>query len=78
MNTQDILQFVLVLGIFIITSCVVFITIFLVQALKAIIRLADNLEETAQGIKEKVQMKALAAVPALLVSLVGKFIKRRG
>jgi len=77
-NTQDILNFTLTLGIFIITSCVVIITIFLVQVLKAIIRLSDNLEETAQGIKEKVQMKALAALPAILVSLIGRFIKKRG
>lgn len=42
------------------------------------IRLSDNLEETAQGIKEKVQMKALVAIPAILVSLIGRFIKKRG
>ncbi len=77
-NSQDILNFALIIGISIITSCVVFITIFLVQALKSMIRLSDNLEETAQGIKEKVQMKALVAIPAILVSLIGRFIKKRG
>ncbi len=79
MNSQDLLNILLALGIFIITSCFIFITYFLVQALKSVIRLADNLENTTQGIKEKIQMKALAAIPALLVSLIGRVItKRRG
>lgn len=77
MNTQDILNIFLILGFVIITCCVVFTTFFMVQALKSIIRLADNLDETTQGIKEKVQMKALAAIPALLVALVSKVVRKK-
>lgn len=79
MDTKDILNILLILGLIIITSCVVFVSYYFIQALKAIMKLADNLDETAQSIKDKVQLKALAAIPALLVSLVSKIKhKKRG
>ncbi len=77
MNTQDTLNIFLIIGLFIIVSCSVYITYYFVRALKSFSALADNLEETAQSIKNKLQMKALAAIPALLVALVGRVIKRK-
>lgn len=78
MDTQDILYITLALGFLMITACIVFITYFLVQTLKSMTQLADNLDETTQGIKEKVQLRVLAAVPALIVALVSKVFKKRG
>lgn len=77
-NTQELLNIFLILGFIVITSCIVFITFYLVQALKAIAQMASSIDETTQNIKEKVQLKALAAVPALLVALVSRIFKRRG
>lgn len=77
MATQDLLNLILVLGIIVITICTVFITFFLIQALKSISNMASDISETAQGIKEKIQLKVLSAIPALLVALAGKIIKRK-
>ena len=78
MNTQELLNIFLILGFIVITSCVVFITYFFVQTLRAITNLANNLEETTQGIRDKIQLKALAAVPALIVAMAARIFKRRG
>ncbi len=77
MNTQDILNVVLILALVAVTTCIVFVTIFFIRTLKAISLLADNLEDVTQNIKNKVQMKFLAAIPALLVALAGRVIKRK-
>ena len=77
MSTQDILNVVLILALGAVTTCIVFVTIFFIRTLKAISLLADNLEDITQNIKDKVQMKFLAAIPALLVALVGRVIKRK-
>lgn len=79
MEIRDLASLSLVLGILIITSCVVYISYFLVRTLKSITHLADDLDEAAQNIKNKTQLKALVAIPALLATLVSKVIKiRRG
>ena len=77
MNTQDLLNLSLALSFIVITTCIVFITIFFVQALKSISTMASDVSDTTQSIKEKVQMKALAAIPALLVAIAGKIIRRK-
>lgn len=77
MNPSDVLGLLLILGFIIITACVVSITFYLIQALRSITNLADNLEGTTQSIKDKIQLKVLAAIPALLINLVGKVIKKR-
>ena len=77
MSTQDILNLVLAIFLLVITTCTVLLTYYLIQALKAISALADNLEDTTQSIKDKIQMKALSAIPALLVTLASKIIKRK-
>lgn len=69
-TTQDILNLLLATGFLIITICFVYITYYLVQALKSITDLTEN-------IKDKIQMKALAAVPAALIALASKVLKRR-
>lgn len=77
-SSQSILNIILAVGFIVITVCVVYVTYYLVQALKSITNLSDSLDETTQDIKGKLQMKALAAVPALLIALVSKVLKKRG
>lgn len=36
----------------------------------------ENLDQATQSIKNNLQMKALAAIPALLIALVGKVMKK--
>lgn len=77
MESQDILNVFLILGFLIITACFVFATFYFVQALKSITNLADDLDGVTQSIKDKVALKTLAAIPALLIALVSKVIKKR-
>lgn len=77
MSTQDTLNIFLIFGLFVTVACFVYLTYYFVQALKSFSSLVDNLDETTQGIKEKLQMKALAAIPALIVALAAKVIKKR-
>lgn len=77
MGSQDILNVFLILGFLTITACIVFATFYFVQALKSISKLTDDLDDLTQNIKNKVQLKALSAIPALLMALAGKIIKKR-
>jgi len=78
-ESRDILNAFLILGFLIITACTLYVSFYFVQALKSVTKLADDLLDLTQNIKDKVAMKALTAIPALLVALVGKVIqKRRG
>lgn len=79
-DSKDILNIVLIIGILITSGCLIYITIHLVRTLKAITSLAGNLEETAKDLGQlrgSLKMKALATVPALLAAILGKFVKRR-
>ncbi len=78
MNTQDTLNIFLIIALFVITSCIVYATYYFVQTLKSFESLTANLDETAQNIKGKLKMKFLVAIPALLVALAAKVIKKRG
>lgn len=77
MNSQDIVNILLILLLVIITACTAYTAYYFVQALKSITDLADNLNDTTQNIKEKIQLKALAVVPALLVALVSKIMRKK-
>lgn len=77
MSTQETMNTLLVVGFLVITACIVLTTYYLVKALKSVINLTESLEETTENIKGKLQMKFLAVIPALLVALAGKLIKRR-
>ena len=77
MSTLDTLNLTLALGFIVITICFIFITFFLIQTLKSIGGAAEDISDTTRSIKEKIQMKALAAIPALLVALAGRVIKRK-
>ena len=77
MNTQDALNIFLILGVMVITFCAVYISYYLAQALKSVTNLSDDLDEIALNIKNKVAIKALAAIPSLLVALVGRVIKKK-
>lgn len=77
MNTGDTLNVFLILALVIITACIVYATYYFGQALKSVTTLSDDLNEITQGIKDKIRLKALAAIPALLVALVSKVIKKK-
>lgn len=77
MQIQDILIIFIILGIIILAICIVFVTFYLTQALKSITSLSDNLDETAQNIKMRIQQKAFAAIPGLIIGLISRVIKRR-
>ncbi len=80
METKDLLNIFLILIALAITICIVFITYFLIRVLKAINNLANNLEEATRdinGLKNSLQVKALAAIPAILATVLAKFLKRR-
>ncbi len=77
MESRDILNLILIIAILVITACFAYATFYLTQALKSITTLADDLVDTTQSIKQKIQLKALATIPALLVALIGKVIKKR-
>jgi len=76
-TTQDFLNIVLAIGVIILVSCIIFSSYYFVQALKSITNLADNLEETTQSLKNRVQLKVLTAIPALLIALANKIRKGR-
>lgn len=77
MNSSDFLQITLGIGFIILVSCIIFTTIFLVKALKSIRNLVDDADNIAMGIKGGLKLKALAALPALLITLVSKIIRKR-
>lgn len=76
-STGDILNIFLAVFLVVITGCIVYVTYYLVQALKSISTLSESLEQTSQNIREKIQMKALALIPALVISLARKLIQKR-
>jgi len=76
-STQDTLNIFLLIALLIITGCIVYTTYYFVQALKSIANLTDNLEDATESIKNRLQMKALKAIPGLLVSLIAQVIKKR-
>lgn len=66
----------LIVGALVITGCIVAVTYFLIQALKAVTRLAERLKESTEDLKDKMGFKVLAAVPPILVTLISRFFKR--
>lgn len=76
MSSQDILNVVLIIGILVFVGAISLIAFFLIKALKAITNLAESLEDTTQNIKEKLQLKALAVIPPILIGLVSRIFKR--
>ena len=76
MNIQETLTALLVAGFLIISVCFIFITYYLVKTLRSVINLTDSLGETTQNIKDKIQMKVLTIIPALVVALIGRILKR--
>lgn len=51
-------------------------TYFFIQALKAVQNLADHLADTTESFRNKIGLKALAAIPPILIALVSKIIRR--
>lgn len=76
MSIQDIIGLILATGFIVIAACVVFVTVYLIKALKSITSLADSLQNTTEDIREKIQNRFLSAIPAIFISLASKFIGR--
>lgn len=76
MSVPEVINFLLIIGLLIISACIVVITFFLIKALKAITNLAESLQNTSQSIREKIQMRFVAALPAILVGILGKILRR--
>lgn len=76
-SVQDFLNITLAIGLLVITICIVYVSYYLIQALKSISNLSDSLEDATESIKDKIKLRALAAIPALLVAIVGKIIKHK-
>lgn len=77
MNMQDVFYTILVIGIITIVICAVYTTYFFVKALKSITNLLSDVEEAAQNVKNGLKIKALAAIPAILLSIASKIIRKR-
>ncbi|MDP3733288.1 MAG: hypothetical protein Q8Q91_01985 [Candidatus Daviesbacteria bacterium] len=77
MNIQDTLNIILILGFVILVGCFIYITYYLVQALKSITSLVDDWENTSQGIKNKLKLNFLSVIPAIILGLAGKIIRRK-
>lgn len=77
MITSDLMNIFLIVGFIVITFCIVAITYFVIQALRAFTKLAEDINDTTQNIKNKLKFKALAALPAVLIGLVANAIKKR-
>lgn len=73
---QNTLNLFVVIFLLVIAACAVVITFYLVLALKAFVQSADEVSDAVQSIKEKIQLKALAALPAFLIGLINRLRKR--
>lgn len=66
MSLQGFLTILLAVELFVITVCIVVVSFYLVKALKSIIRFSDSLRG----------MKPFLAIPALIIALLSKLIKK--
>ncbi|MBI2019344.1 hypothetical protein HYS95_01575 [Candidatus Daviesbacteria bacterium] len=76
MNTQDLLNILLAAGLLTFIACLLVVTYFLVKTLKAVTELSRSLSNTAEGLRDNIKMRVLTALPALVVSLISKLIRR--
>lgn len=77
MNTGDLLNIFLIIGLIILVICVVFVTYYFVQALRTVQSLAEDLKDTTLGIKQKLQMRAFAVIPSVLAALISRVFRKR-
>lgn len=70
------MSIILAVGFLVIVACIALVTFYLIKALKSITNLAESVSDTTQNIKDKLQMRAWAIIPALLVAIVRRIIKR--
>ena len=76
MTSQEILNNLLIIGSIVIIVCIAYVTYFLIKALKSITNLLNSLNDTTQSVKNKIQMRSLIAIPALIVALASKVFKK--
>lgn len=77
MTTQEFVSILVAAGFLVIVVCIAISTYYLIKVLKSIASLADSVHNTTEDIRQKMQFKLLAAIPALLVAIVGRILKRR-
>ncbi len=77
MNMQEVVYIFLIVGIISIIVCTIYVTYYSVKALKSITNILNNLEDAAVNAKEGIRIKVLAAVPAILLALASKLIRKR-
>ncbi len=78
MSSQEIIGTILAVGFLIIALCFAFITFYLIKALKSLSTLAESLQNTSENIRGKIQNRFMLAIPALLITLIGRILKKRG
>lgn len=81
MQITDLASTLTVVSILVITGCVIYVSYYLVKALKSAIKLMDEVEEGAENLKlirNQLKIKALTTFVAVLAGLLGKIFKRRG
>lgn len=77
MTTQELLNIILAIGFLVVVGCILYVTYYLVRALKSVINLTDSLEETTENIKNRLGMKVLTLVPGIILALVSRIFKKR-
>lgn len=76
MNAGEIVSIFLAAGFLIIALCALLITVFLIKALKSVTKLADSLQNTSEDLRSRVQGRLFAAIPAILMAIIGRILKR--
>lgn len=81
MESKDIFNISLTIAILLMAGCALYVSFYLVKALKSVTRLVDNLEDTAEDIKllrNQFKVKALTTLIAVTTGLLSRFLKKRG
>ena len=81
MSSGELLNTILVLALLIITGSVVYVSFYLIKALRSFTKLVDNLEETAEDIKlirNQLKVKALTTLVAVLAGRYRRIFNKRG
>lgn len=76
MNVQEAVSIILAVGFLVIALSIVLVSVYFIKALKSLTNLADALQNTTEDIRAKIQNKFIAAVPTLLLALLGRLFGR--
>lgn len=76
MSAGEIVSIILAVGFLVIAFSIVLVSVYFIKALKSLTSLADSLQNTTEDIRAKIQNKFIAAVPTLLLALLGRLFGR--